>query len=108
MMVKDSDDQFAQWAALFASSYGENAAHLVGHQVPIAPGVQYVGVTPAACQLLRAVDAGGVPAFVTKQLKQIAKDNGIDVTVDWTPNEIVEEIRKKASEAEPVRLPPSD
>lgn len=100
----ESDDQFAQWAARFISWYGDKASGRVGHPAPItAPitsGVQYCGITPAACELLRAVDAGGVPAFVTNNLKQIAKDNGIEVTIQWTPNEIVAAIRAKAGEQE--------
>ena len=59
-------------------------------------GAQYLGITPAAGDLLRVVDAGGVPAFVTSNLKQIALDTGVEVTDDCTPNEIVEAIRSKA------------
>ncbi len=72
---------------------------------PGVSGIQYTGVTPAACELLRAVDAGGVPGFVTNNLKQIARDNGVEVQIHWTPNEIVAAIRGKASD--PARpLPP--
>lgn len=106
----ESNDQFAQWAALFISRLSESKAGtgLVGPPAPIISGVQYIGVTSAACELLRAVDASGVPTFVTNNLKQIAKENGIDITIQWTPNEIVEAIRKKASTSASEHTEPSD
>jgi hypothetical protein len=64
-------------------------------------GTRYEGITPAAGDLLRSVDAGGVPAFVTGNLRQIASDNGIEVGPGWTPNEIVDAIRAKVRDAEP-------
>lgn len=94
----ESDDEFAHWAALFASHYSESKAGSARAEqaAPSSCGVHYTGVTPAAGELLRAVDAGGVPAFVTGNLKQIAEDNGIAVGNQWTPNEIIEAIRTKA------------
>lgn len=79
-------NQFAQWVALFINKCREGNT----------PGIRYTGVTPAACELLRVVDAGGVPAFVTKNLVQIARNNGIAVDTGWTPNEIVGAIRARA------------
>lgn len=94
-----SDDEFAEWATLFSNRFGESKPNpgLAGPLPPSTSGIQYSGVTPAAGELLRAVDAGGIPAFVTNNLKQIAEDNGIVVGNRWTPNEIVEAIRGKAS-----------
>ncbi|MCK9388887.1 MAG: hypothetical protein M0Q22_10930 [Sulfuritalea sp.] len=98
--IMDSDEKLAQWAALFVKAYREDEtdAGLTGRPAPAA-GVQYSGVTQAARELLQAVDAGGVPAFVTGNLKQIAEDNGIVCTDESTPNEIVEAIRSKVREA---------
>lgn len=90
---------------MFGRWFRKVAAAPVGHPVSGSAGVQYTGVTPAACELLRAVDAGGVPGFVTKSLKQIARDNGIEVQIEWTPNEIVDAIRGKASD--PARTLPA-
>lgn len=92
-----SDDHFTEWAALFISAYNE-CNSLAGQPVARVGGVQYNGLTPAAVELLRAIEAGGVPAFVTSHLKQIARDNGIEVTIEWTPNQIIEAIRGKASQ----------
>ena len=41
----------------------------------------------------RQVDDGGVPLYVTDHLKQIAEDNGIEVSEQDTPNSIVEALR---------------
>jgi hypothetical protein len=86
-----SDDDLAQWAALFMSSYAETPA------APVAADLtDYVGLTQSAIDLLQSVDAGGVPAFVTANLVQIALDNGVDISGQQTPNEIIELIRAKA------------
>ena len=56
----------------------------------------YIGITQAASELLQSIDAGGVPAFVTSSLIEIANENDITVPDHWTPNEIVAAIRAKA------------
>jgi hypothetical protein len=105
----DGDEKLAKWAALFVDAYrqGDAGTGLTGQS-----GIQYSGVTQAACELLHAVDAGGVPAFVTAALRQIAEDNGIEITVEWTPNQIVESIRSKAldrnSAGQGAPIAPSD
>ena len=95
------DDRFAQWAAAFLRNVGDGGGAADAVQAPPAiPGTRYDGITPAAGDLLRAVDAGGVPAFVTGNLRQLASDNGIEPGPGWTPNEIVDAIRAKARAAE--------
>lgn len=99
--MTQSNDQFAQWAAGFLSACAEDAADVARAGAPssAAGGVQYAGLTQTAGDLLRAIDAGGVPAFVTTNLKQIAKDNGIEVSAQWTPNEVIDALRAKASDS---------
>jgi hypothetical protein len=90
-----SDEQFAQWAAMFVKTCAEADA-----VPPAAPApVLYSGLTVGAVELLQAVDAGGVPAFVSANLKQIAEANGVIVGADWTPNLIIEALRAIASAA---------
>jgi hypothetical protein len=93
------DDQFAKWAAAFLRTVG--GATAVGDGAPPAPEPRYEGITPAAGDLLRSVDAGGVPAFVTGNLRQIASENGVEVGPGWTPNEIVDAIRALVRDVEP-------
>lgn len=52
-------------------------------------------LTKDAENLLDSVDAGGVPAMMTYNLRRIAKENGIKVTGKSTPNEIIEALRAK-------------
>lgn len=92
------DDRFAQWAAAFLRSVGKGADGAVTGAALHEP--RYEGVTPAAGELLRAVDAGGVPAFVTANLRQVAGENGIEVAPAWTPNRIIDAIRAKARVAD--------
>lgn len=97
------DKIFTQWASLFANELQDGKA--VVNPISRAQskeGMQYSGVTPAAGDLLGVVDAGGVPAFVTVRLIEIAQDNGVDVSDHLTPNEIIEAIRSK------VHAPSSD
>jgi hypothetical protein len=95
------DDRFANWAAAFLRTVGgDGGAAVAGQGAPATPGPGYEGITAAAGDLLRSVDAGGVPAFVTGNLRQIASDNGIEVGPGWTPNEIVDAIRAKVRDAE--------
>jgi hypothetical protein len=89
-----SDDDLAQWAALFMCSYSDTQAAPV--PADVAKAINYVGLTPSAIDLLQSVDAGGVPAFVTANLIQIALDNGVEITGQHSPNEIIDLIRAKA------------
>lgn len=104
------DDQFARWAALFLRSVGEGGSEPALHSSPGPAGgdTSYQGLTQAASDLLRTVDAGGVPAFVTGRLRQIAGENGIDIEASWTPNEIIDAIRMKAVRSAPSMPPDGD
>lgn len=66
--------------------------------------VQPTGVsnlTADAEALLASVDAGGTPAFMTNNLRRIAKENGIDTT-GKTPDGVIAELRaKKAAGIKP-------
>lgn len=88
------DEKLARWAALFIRAQ-DDAGIDATPAPPASAGAPYPGVTEAAAELLRAVDAGGVPAFVTSNLKQIARDNGVDAPDGWTPNQIIEAIRSR-------------
>lgn len=90
------DDGFSDWAALFLRNYGGDEALSAPARPSGAAGDAGAGLTQAARELLIAVDAGGVPAFVTSNLKQIALENGIEVTASSTPNEIIAAVRSKA------------
>lgn len=54
-------------------------------------------LTKDAEDLLESADAGGVPAFVTANLRRIAKENNIPLTADITPNEIIDQLRVKGA-----------
>ena len=50
-------------------------------------------LTLSAQELLLNVDDGGVPLYVTVGLKQIAEENGLEVSDRDTPNHIIEALR---------------
>lgn len=52
-------------------------------------------LTKDAESLLDSVDAGGVPAMMTYNLRKIANENGIKVSSKSTPNEIIDALRAK-------------
>jgi len=89
------DEQFAEWAALFIRQYGDEEPGLAA-AVPLPDALEKHALTLAARDLLASVDAGGVPAFVSNNLRQIAQDNGIEITPQWTPNDIIDALRAKA------------
>ena len=88
------NDSFAQWASLFLDSADNASAE--GSQPEQPAPVHYTGVTQAASALLQSIDSGGVPAFITANLLEIAVQNGIEVPDHWTPNEIIAAIRDRA------------
>lgn len=60
-------------------------------------------LTQEAQDLLKKVESGGVPSFITNNLKRIATENG--VTIDEssdTPNSVIEKLRQKGSEPQPT------
>jgi hypothetical protein len=59
-------------------------------------GARSDGLTDEAQELLRKVDAGGVPSFISGNLERVARENGVNVAEGMTPNEIIDGIRRKA------------
>jgi hypothetical protein len=84
-----TDDELAQWAAQFLQVYAEED----GQTDPPQP--QEALPPSAAAELLRSVDIGGVPAFITANLRKIAEEHGIEISASMTPNDIVAAIRSK-------------
>jgi hypothetical protein len=56
-----------------------------------------VGLTPEAEEVLARADAGGVPLYTTPNLSRIATENGLSVSADTTPNEIIDALRRLRS-----------
>jgi hypothetical protein len=54
-------------------------------------------LTREARALLREADAGGVPMFVSNNLRRIAHDNGVELSEDMTPNAVIEALRTRAA-----------
>lgn len=77
---------------------------------PLSQAVaQPARLTPEAEQLLASVDAGGVPAMITQNLRRIAAENGVEVTRSMRPDDVVSALRDRAvPEAEPVRSESAD
>lgn len=91
--MADSDDALAQWAASFLAL---NA--VTDSLLPATGGDEtYSTITGSARELLRSVDAGGVPAFMSSALRQIARDNDIEITELTTPNEVIEKLRARCT-----------
>jgi len=54
-------------------------------------------ISTSAQDLLNSVNAGGVPAMMTNNLRKIATENGIEVTPQTTPNDIINALQTKAA-----------
>jgi len=70
----------------------ENAAK----QGEAAKTQTYKNITDDAADLLTKVDQGGVPGFITNNLKNIAEKNGITIDGSDTPNSVIEKLRQKS------------
>ena len=57
-------------------------------------------LTQEAEDLISTVDEGGVPGFMTNNLRRIAKENGVEVTPTDTPNTVIENLRSKQTPKE--------
>jgi alpha-D-ribose 1-methylphosphonate 5-triphosphate synthase subunit PhnH len=86
-------NELAQWAASFLAM---QASDNPGNNTNSAPN-NYAALTPAAQALLRSVDDGGVPTFMTTALRQIATENHIEVHTNTTPNDIVSALRARCA-----------
>jgi len=66
-------------------------------------GVEAGGaLTDDAAKLLDNLDKGqSAPAFISKNLEKIARDNGIEVTGDMTPNDVIARLRAMREVAPP-------
>lgn len=91
MAAEQNNDAFAAWAASFLAQVETEAGNLSAS--PTADATSASPLTPAARALLAAVDAGGVPAFMTEALKRIAAEHRIAVDATTTPNDIVDALR---------------
>jgi len=49
-----------------------------------------------ARELLARIDEGGIPSTITSNLERIAKENGIEVSFEMTPEDIIKRLRKLA------------
>jgi hypothetical protein len=56
---------------------------------------QQAPLTQEAEDLISTVDEGGVPGFMTNNLRRIAKENGVEVAPADTPNTVIESLRSK-------------
>ena len=54
---------------------------------------------PAAEALLRSADEGGMPGFITKQMRATAEAEGITITKTMTPQDVIDAVRAKRDAA---------
>ena len=52
-------------------------------------------LTPEARALVEKAARGGVPLYTTANLVRIAEENGISVSPDMTPNQVIDELRRR-------------
>lgn len=66
-----------------------------------SPTKKESSLTKDAEDLLSSLGDGSAPAFVSKNLERIAKENGIEVTDKTTANDIINQLREKQEEKTP-------
>jgi hypothetical protein len=65
---------------------------------------QPTALTQDAQDLISSVEAGGVPAMMTNNLRRIAKENEIELTPQTTPNDIIAALQTKLTQAKPLDI----
>lgn len=87
------------------SGEGKPAAATPAATKPVAKA-PVPALTPEAAAIVAAVDAGGAaPAFISKNLERIARENGVEIINSMTPMDVVDALRAK--QAAPVAETPS-
>ena len=75
---------------------------LGGRQAPPSPAARDDGtplsrLTPEARALVEKASQGGVPMYTTANLARIAEENGVSVSPEMTPNQLIDELRRRSS-----------
>jgi hypothetical protein len=81
-------------AVLSAMKPGLVSAHPDhGFFVPSIAEPSWEGLSPEALDFLALVDNGEAPLYLTESLVKIAQDNGVSLTDDSTPGQIIDNLR---------------
>jgi hypothetical protein len=64
-------------------------------EVPLA------ALTLEAQALVDKAAQGGVPMYMTANLARIAEENGVSVSAEMTPNQIIDELRRRSRYGDP-------
>ena len=71
---------------------------------PLSPGPEEdtppSPLTPEARALVEKAAQGGVPMYPTANLVRIAEENGISVSPEMTPNQVIDELRRRGRPGE--------
>ena len=89
-----SESAIRMWEKLVSTGKAEKT----GETYRMKPTSRTAAITQEAVDLLSKVDAGGVPMYVTENLKRIARENGITVTRSTTSNTIIAQLRQKLTQ----------
>lgn len=77
----------------------------VAPEAPAAP-VEAPAATPEAQDLINKIDSGGAsPAFISRNLERIANENGVEVTPQMTPKDVIDALREKTAAPAPAETP---
>ena len=55
-------------------------------------------LTDDAEKFIEAADSGGIPAFISKNLRRIANDNDVAITKSMTPNDVIAALKAKKAQ----------
>lgn len=97
--ITDFTTDAAKAAITAAWQEDKDATEVARRSVPFTQAMDNAGapkpVSTSADMVLDAVDRGGVPAFITNNLKRVAAENGITITDKDTPGHIIAQLRAK-------------
>jgi hypothetical protein len=95
--LKAEDAPLSEQAAI--DDFGETIVNYAKELYPVATQKE-APITQEAEDLLASIKEGSKPAFITKKLEKIAKENGIEITNKTTPDDIINELNIKKQKYE--------
>lgn len=75
----------------------ESPTNIPSAPVSVRPVEIASSLAAEAKDLLAKVQEGGVPAYMTDNLARIARENGVEVQPEMTPNQVIDALRERES-----------
>lgn len=91
--------------SLDVKQFGGFGSVIPAQQIKIEKQPEDVGLNQEGIELLKTVQNGGVPAFITSHVRRIAESNGIEILSTDTPQDVFDRLKAKLPQKEVTPTP---